>query len=1041
MSIKRPLILTGDNINSGAVGIHNEAFDLYNKLSLSPFRIQSEDLRNKAKRLVHAEDIEIEDIKLAANITKEILELEPLEQEPLGVLRKKELQRLLLTDKGPQSVRDLLEEFKRSGAWPEVAGAVLSRTYYQQQIEKWEAKRAEIDQYLQIKASYEKALQKNYLALEKHWNYIQAISVYGGVNSPTTFDEFYNHLRVTFGRSSTLHSETTREEQALYNECKDIFSHIPRENFRENLKKWWDELNNKPEREDEYRKTHEKIQKQFVSNAVQKFKEVEEKYAETPSVANEKILQHHAAKLIAVMTLADDRKSKTGLHNGIPEAWLDSENKEDLLRRAKEAVHLTNHLKLSEKDCSELEIHFKEIVEKNPDWHRQKKQGELFYQHYLKIYQTAVDKHKKTGYSSSLEEVRKAGLNLEYVCKLLEKPYRAEISYYQDKVNAANNYNAAMDKSYRDLHQELVDKVLDQYLEAASYRSKIKARLRFQELRKLYNQNYGETFGSYANNKLTAKVKEELEKPLTVNIFYETPIVNPVNQRVLYARVEKIHEVTATREQLFEINKEWTNGIAHLPEHMSSYRNVMGDGYAERLERELVLNHYFKPIFDLYEQKSKEKGRTKKNSKNKQWWDDYEACVKQLLYRMDFCRNRYPDWYVIINQESFEKIRKDFPAWREENHFGLEKEDLREEKKIQRQLKDNFALLSVQVTQFQKDKTHLVALGAEDVQVMAVSLTRAFVALERENVGIELDDTQKLKIENRQSELKKEAKTLIDTMLDKIAHMGEEVDPFSDIFVKMNKYLQYTERDGSTQCAFPLPERISKKLNRDDLTKEGNADGVFSHLRNKVQDDFDLTLPTNILESFIEFTLRLGDSDQQAKLAVYFQLPNQIIPLVQVETKEGAFFAPVIDGINWDTDIPKEGGQANKELVSAMQPLSAIFITMNLLAQKAEAFLSASREGVKIEDISKLLELETAIAQIKVLQEKALNILNENINGRTNIFSYVSKNRNLAMELKENLTSAIPKLVKQAENKWKKSADKLAAELRGTLFRRDDQQL
>jgi hypothetical protein len=165
-------------------------------------------------------------------------------------------------------------------------------------------------------------------------------------------------------------------------------------------------------------------QKRFITHAIEQFQQAENEYNKNPLVSKKIILRQRAAKLIAVMTQADDRYG-VGLRHGIPEDWLNGHKKEELLHQAKQAIKLADNLALPDKRCAEIDAAYEARVV-GPTWEQRQEQEKLFYQHYLAAYKAAA---KKIAYRQA--DLRTAGLELEYACQLLSRPYRDEIQYYR----------------------------------------------------------------------------------------------------------------------------------------------------------------------------------------------------------------------------------------------------------------------------------------------------------------------------------------------------------------------------------------------------------------------------------------------------------------------------------------------------------------------------------------------------------------------------------------------------------------------------------
>ncbi len=288
-------------------------------------------------------------------------------------------------------------------------------TYYQQKIALWEKHRRTIQKSLQVTQRFDEALQAAYPSVKKHWDFIQ--STYTGIESTSDFKKFYDKLRKIAGVPSVMGSETTVIEQKLYDHFKDIFADRPpsKEEFYHRIKALWEDRRQK---DPAFEKIQKKFQEDFVRRALKQFQDAEKDYQNSPSSEGKKrLLSRYAAKLIAVMTLADDQYG-VGLRKGIPENWLNNNSKEDLLRRAELSIRLADNLLLSEQDKKRIEEDYNAMVNQEVvngiTLRERQRQEEKFYQKYLK----------------------QPGLELEFACEWLAKPYRDEIAYYQNIFNA-----------------------------------------------------------------------------------------------------------------------------------------------------------------------------------------------------------------------------------------------------------------------------------------------------------------------------------------------------------------------------------------------------------------------------------------------------------------------------------------------------------------------------------------------------------------------------------------------------------------------------
>ncbi len=574
-------------------------------------------------------------------------------------------------------------------------------------------------------------------------------------------------------------------------------------------------------------------------------------------------------------------------------------------------------------------------------------------------------------------------------------------------------------------HKKLLDEALDKYLiEAKTHGDKLIAKWNFNALLDLYAANYG----TYENSKLTSRVRDDLGKVTTVKVLTEQTLKSmSESQPDIEMESESSVEVSATRAMLFDINQQWARVmVGSIPSQVEeTYRVVMGNDLVSIFKRDLLQTKYFMPIFRTYLVLSNEVNSEILPSKELR--EKLQTAAGRLLYRLDYCASVYPEWYA-ENQEIFNKVKNAFPKLDRSNNYGLGGTQFTDEQRVKQDIQNKLKLMSQKIALFRNDAGKHSPLSAEDVQSSALSLSLAHMVLEcipseRTNVSEPTD------VEKRRDEIKRAASNLVDIMLEKISCMTTGIDPLSEIYDQLYRYMTYVEVDGATVHAFPLPKNTFT-----DNFMEANSSPVFEALDNIAKQQ-DLILPKNPLGTFIYFILRFGTDEQRRKLDVFFQLSNRKIPLMYSE--EGHFFAPHIKGVDW-SDLPTEG-QAHTELINAMQPLSAILVAINLLSDKTEQLtLQVNREGASLEVLAQLPELERTAKQLDELQREALNLLEKNIEGKNTIAAYFSQNRARVLELKEQLESTIPKIIQQATLEWKTLARTLAKALEEELFKRTD---
>ncbi len=991
-------IFQADAGTETAERIFNKVIATYNIASTTPFYEQRLDLRQQARDLSRSEEAGLENMRAgiaSVNLAQHL--------ERLGKSRKENARTLNLADLGPLSLRAIFNEIKAESQAYVPAAAALSITYYQQQITQWESSIHTVREDLKLTESFNRAIQDVYPAIEKHWKSLTAYLLHG----PDTFDKFYNSLRTTFGFSSQLGSETSDVEQKLYDEFHAVFF-ATKDNFKGKLKAWWEKWwdSKLVSTDPVFDLIQKKCQKRFITQTIEQFQQAENEYNKSPSVSKKIILRQRAAKLIAVMTQADDRYG-VGLRHGIPEDWLNGHQKEELLQRAKQAIKLADNLALTDTRCAELHAAYKAQVV-GPTWEQRQEQEKIFYQQYLDAYKAAA---KKIAYRQA--DLREAGLELEFVCQLLSKPYQHEIQYYRSHLEV---------KKHQEKHKKLVDDALNYFL-AATSKDKLSAKWRFKILLGLYQQNYQ----TYVNAKWTGRVRRSLEEVGTVNIVHEEPLKElQTGQVVTTLLTEKSIKIPATREMLFNINHEWSRVIGSIaPQVDTTYGSVMGADLIDIFKKDLILTKYLRFAIDKYMAKLKEYDDALiADSKLR---NEFQESVAVLLYRADFCSRFYPQWYA-DNQTSIQIARKKFPKLSFINNYGLNEEVLREEKKIQRDFLDKFALIKQKMAEFRGEKGKHSALSGEDVQSSAASLMIAREALQ---IIQKAEVNQQADVETKKEELDRETQALIHIMLEKISSMNDPVDPLSEIAEQLHKCMSYTERDGVIRHSYPKP----KAGFHDDLMRV-NASTTFEELGGIARLN-DISLPNNPLQTYVYFILKYGAESQCHQLENYFQFKKGKIPLVFIN--QGRFFAPIMENVDWGV-LPTEG-QARSELIEVMQKLSALFVTMNLLAEKAEQMAVKVKNKAfdfSAEDITKIIALQDAGTQLELLQKEAESIL-DGIQERTNLASYFSANRDLVMALKDQLRSTIPASVNHAKLEWQKVANSLAESLLSTLFSRNEQ--